>query len=403
MVCSDYYFWLCWWRCGYKTLEKNSTQKSWFSSPLTHQQAKIKSDESMKLLRAVFSWRIKQFQAYIKKQIDEAIDKENFERAVKLRDMHIYAETLVEKQSVVFTQDISWIYFAIQQYWKFNIRVVISIVQWRIVDIIWQHEYQIDISQEELIDQIKREYQIDELKQNHCEYISYYSLNKKNIAKKSLELLDDHAQRFLQWYTFSRFASEDPASRAEFLQQIVDDYQLSKLPKHIECVDISHFWWENTVAGLTAMHQWVLAKNSYKRYNITSDIQWWDDYWALKEVIEKRFWPKSNKKTYPDLFIIDWWVWQLWIIVTLCKNDKTFAKRVVWVQFASIGKWKARTRNEKLHWEWEIFHRLDSTGTISSAPILYKDSDRLLILVRDEAHRFANAFREKKSQAKYKK
>jgi excinuclease UvrABC nuclease subunit len=66
-------------------------------------------------------------------------------------------------------------------------------------------------------------------------------MNKKRINKNALQIMEDHAKRFLEGYAFSRFVAQDPASRQALLKTIQDDYQLTRLPKIIECLDISHF------------------------------------------------------------------------------------------------------------------------------------------------------------------
>jgi excinuclease UvrABC nuclease subunit len=35
--------------------------------------------------------------------------------------------------------------------------------------------------------------------------------------------------------------AQDPASRLSLLQTLKDDYSLARIPKVIECLDISHF------------------------------------------------------------------------------------------------------------------------------------------------------------------
>jgi excinuclease UvrABC nuclease subunit len=91
-----------------------------------------------------------------------------------------------------------------------------------------------------LVAQIEREYKIKLQESTHYKN-SYFSFNKASVAKKFHKLLQENTERFLNGYTFSRFASEDPASRQALLEQLKEQYELPKTPIRIECVDISHF------------------------------------------------------------------------------------------------------------------------------------------------------------------
>lgn len=354
--------------------------------------------ETVKLLRALFSGRTKTFMQYITDEIDHAVDKENFERAAKLRDMYNHAEYLSDKQTVVFDKNIEATYTTIMPHGNFLIWVVLTVVEWRIIDIIWFHEHKNDLTQDELLAQIEREYGIILTRNPHADQSRFTA--QKKLSKKEFSLLEDNALRFLEGYTFSRFASDDPASRSVLLQQLQDDYHLPVLPDHIECVDISHFSGEQTVAGLTAMKQWVLYKSGYKRFKI-KEANASDDYAALRETITRRFSLTKSSTALPQLFVIDGWVGQLNVMKTLLDNDPKRAALVKKVTFASIGKGKARSRKEKNAGAVEEFHVLQGDWSLKTYPLTYSDADKILILLRDEAHRFANQYRKKLDHKRY--
>ena len=64
--------------------------------------------------------------------------------------------------------------------------------------------------------------------------------------------------------------------------------------------------------------------------------------------------------------------------------------------FVALGKGKARKRKGKVKGEQEYISYFDAQGKIDIIPLRYDTIDRLLILLRDEAHRFANAYRKKR-------
>jgi excinuclease ABC subunit C len=151
------------------------------------------------------------------------------------------------------------------------------------------------------------------------------------------------------------------------------------------------------VWAVTRMQAGKIDKSGYRRYRITS-TDTWDDYLALEEVITRRF----SKQPWPDVFVLDGWVGQLWIIKKLDRlgtitNWKDIKAHTT---FIALWKGKARKRKGKVKGEQEYISYFDQHGDIDIVPLRYDTVDRLLILLRDEAHRFANVYRKKRmSQA----
>lgn len=389
-VCSDYFFWQCWGQCAYTKSTKKWDNLWAFIAPMDYDDAVQQSKETMRLMRNVFSGRINHFQETIRQKIDDAVAKQHFERAAKLKEVYVFAQQLQSKQTVIIDRELSWIYCHLQKHWKYYIWVVLSLTEWRIIDIIGHHEHSLDITKQELISQIEREYSVTLTPNKHAEE-SRYAFNTKRVWKAILKKLHANAQRFISWYTHSRFASKDPEQRTKHLKKIMIDYHLPKIPEWIECIDISHFSWEYIVWGLAAMQNWILNKNRYRKYKLKT-VTNNDDYKSIEEVVIRKFHPK-NADTFPDLFIIDGWINQLNVVKKLKENNKSFADSTKNVTFASIWKWEARSRQAKLSWATELFHVLTQENTIRTEPITYTKADQLLILLRDESHRFANQYR----------
>ncbi len=388
-VCSDYYFGQCGWWCVIAHWNKKDQNAI---KLMSYEQALEENRTMIRIIRALFSWKITEFQTHIKKKITDAIKKEHFEWATKLRDLHNYAEHLKNKQTIIVNRMIHWYYCIIQEQWDRYIRVVITINEWRIIDIIGNHEHHEDTTINKLLWSIEREYSIT-LKQNIWADKSRYFFEQKSIGKHILKNIHENATAFIEWYTFSRFAGQEADKRLNLLKKLQEKYSLANTPISIECIDISHFWWEHIVWWLSASYYWVLAKNNYRRYAIKT-IADNNDYKAIEEVLIRRFTKKTNVLP-PNLMIIDWWKWQLWVVKTLQKNNKLFHKNAKNTIFISIGKWLARSRAAKQSWAVEYICILQ-WDSIETFPVVYDEADRLIILLRDEAHRFANAYRKKK-------
>ena len=106
----------------------------------------------------------------------------------------------------------------------------------------------------------------------------------------------------------------------------------------------------------------------------------------------------KEHNNYPDLFILDGWKWQLWILRELLKQER-FQRVYSKVDFVSLGKWVARHTWGKLKWEKEKIFKFNDSLEIQQIDLDYDQADKILVKIRDEAHRFCNAYR--KEQMKF--
>ena len=92
--------------------------------------------------------------------------------------------------------------------------------------------------------------------------------------------------------------------------------------------------------------------------------------------------------------------WQLWILRELLKEER-FKPIFKQVDFVSLGKWIARKTAWKLKWEKEKIFYFTSDMKIKSIDLDYDQADRLIVKLRDEAHRFANSYRKSQMKTKF--
>ncbi|MFW6286030.1 MAG: excinuclease ABC subunit UvrC [Nanoarchaeota archaeon] len=92
----------------------------------------------------------------------------------------------------------------------------------------------------------------------------------------------------------------------DVLYKIKDFLGLSKIPKIIECFDMSNLGFEHLVGGMTRWVDGQEDKRGFRKYKIKSFSGKNDDYTAMKEVIYRRYKRlKDKNEKLPDLIILD--------------------------------------------------------------------------------------------------
>lgn len=159
------------------------------------------------------------------------------------------------------------------------------------------------------------------------------------------------------------------------VNQLKKDLNLSRVPKRIECYDISHTYGTYTVASMVVVINGEKAPQMYRKFKIET-VDFIDDFASMKEVLNRRMEKlKSDDISFssmPDLIVIDGGKGQLSSAYEILTNYN-YPNELI-----SLAK-----REE------EVFK-----PNISRPFILQKGSYslRLLQLARDEAHRFAITF-----------
>jgi excinuclease ABC subunit C len=155
-----------------------------------------------------------------------------------------------------------------------------------------------------------------------------------------------------------------------------------------ECNDISHLSGAHTVASRSIIKNGKTESSLYKKFNIkTLEHNKIDDFSSLKEIIKRRLKEIENKKTLPDLIIIDGGKGQLSSVLATIEEykkncDEETRNLVEKLQLISLAKK-----------EEEVF-----LPNQKESILLDKESEELRLIqkIRDEAHRFAITFNREK-------
>lgn len=145
------------------------------------------------------------------------------------------------------------------------------------------------------------------------------------------------------------------------LSEMVNLLGLTAYPYRIEGIDVSHAQGKYTVASLVVFEDGYPKKNDYRRYRL--DLEHPDDYAAIREVIKRRY----SKHPLPNLVFVDGGRGQVNAVLEALEELKLSCDVV------GLAKSDETVVTPSLELRLPRDH-----------PVL-----RVLIQVRDEAHRFA--------------
>lgn len=204
---------------------------------------------------------------------------------------------------------------------------------------------------------------------------------ERGEKKRLLELAQKNAAAAL-----SKEEEEDAETKA-LLEALQRSLGLVHLPKKIECFDISNFQGAEVVGSCAAFTDGRPDKARYRRYRIR-DFEGQNDFAAMAEVIRRRVIRGKEEGELPDLVVIDGGKAQLDAALDVLRELRIEAFDVV-----SLAKARSGGRVVQPLQEFERVFKPHMPVPIvldQNAPEL-----KLLVRVRDEAHRFAITYHRK--------
>lgn len=206
-------------------------------------------------------------------------------------------------------------------------------------------------------------------------------------AKKAL--LDMACANARELLVSDRKKEEQKTAAMQILQEKLS---LTKLPRRMECYDISNISGKNAVGSMVVFQDGETDKSGYRRFRIKA-MDEPDDYGMMREVLTRRF---TGSDPLPDLVVVDGGKGQLNValsvlselkikldVIGLAKEERAFL----------AAKNKLRGKAAKSEDRVYLPRRKDAVY-LSSRP----DALSLLQRVRDEAHRFAVSYHHKLKQ-----
>lgn len=298
---------------------------------------------------------------FVKFKMEQHAKLLDFENAAKYRDILLNFSRLMESQGVVLTEPV-------------NLDVVVG-----------RHNTF-------LVFKIRSGYLLSKLVYEYNEGVddfielfyvkNYNDLPEKVIVEKKTKALDVVSNtlgiRILQAQTDTEKQLLDKAitnlnyeiglilSNRSILKQMKELLGLSKIPKRIEGVDISHLHGKDTVASLVVLENGEIKKDEYRRYKLGNIL---DDFESIRMFIKRRY----TKHKLPDLLFVDGGIGQV--------NAAYDALIQISKECDVVGL----VKQEEI-----IVTRYGEIKLPYDHPVL-----RLLVKIRDETHRVANEFTRK--------
>ena len=181
----------------------------------------------------------------------------------------------------------------------------------------------------------------------------------------------------------------EDSHRMAALEEIQKRLGLERLPRRMECFDISNLRGEMAVGSCVTFQEGLPCKDGYRRYKIKVP-RGADDYGMMYEVLSRRFERGKDEKDLPDLLLVDGGKGHLQVAVRVLRD-----LRLSGVQVASIAKVHPGRQGRPGHSDdlSGVTDRIFLPGKVLALDFPgHSRGLHLLQRVRDEAHRFAVAY-----------
>lgn len=163
------------------------------------------------------------------------------------------------------------------------------------------------------------------------------------------------------------------------LEKIKERLGLDKLPKRMECFDISNIQGNFAVGSMTVFINGLPAKDEYRKFKI-KDINLKlvkgepNDFAMMEEVLQRRLSDKNLEAWgYPDLIVLDGGLPQLSTVMKLIEKLKTKNPKIKNINIVALAE-----KEEDVY-----IPQKDNSVKLVKGKTLY-----ILRQIRDEAHRF---------------
>jgi excinuclease ABC subunit C len=367
-------------------------------APCAGQADKAEYRQAVKDVVTFLEGRQEQIVRELRKQMEQASEELQFERAAKLRDQVLAVEEVMARQKVISTQMIDQDVIAVVGE---EGGACVQMFYIRGGKLIGQNNFLLEGSGEEetqneaVQEFVKQYYQsaayvpqeillpcdIDEtaivqqwLRQKRGSKVEI-TVPVRGDKRKLVDMAAENAAHALDRMKADMRARLGNTERA--LSELAEALGLDERPRRIECYDISNFQGDHFVGSMVVCENGEMNKSEYRRFKIKFHENKPDDFAMIREVLTRRLLEgKAGNPKFarlPDLIIVDGG-----------KGQVSAGVRALEETGMSLPLCGLAKRFELLI----LPNEPDPVVLPRTSQALY-----LVQRVRDEAHRFANAYR----------
>jgi excinuclease ABC subunit C len=340
-----------------------------------NEYSKKEYNEKVEQVKKILKGKVDNLISELEKNMKIHSDKNNFEYAITLRNQIEALKTLKEKQKMELARNID---AHIINYEISNGEYHLLLFNLRNGVVEEKQEFVFPATEDGLEEFLVRFYDESNIPNEIILPIKISKSMEEYLSKKANKKIKLIVPKGGEKKELLDFVSKNIAATffagSERIIELQKILNLKSVPHNIECFDISHFSGSNTVGSMVSFENGFPNKKNYRKFKIKTETNN-DDLIAMKEVVKRRY-SGSLTKTMkmPDLIVIDGGLAQLKVTNEVLKELKLS------IPIISIAE-----QFEKIY-----------TATKKEPLLLDKKNKglQLLQLIRDEAHRFANAYRE---------
>jgi len=360
-------------------------------APCTGNQTKEEYHGIVKQVRQFLEGRDRELLDELRREMEAAAEREDFEEAARLRDRLFKIERTLEKQRITQTASVDQDVIGIARQGAAVDLQVLFVRGGLLIgrkDFFWPHSA--DVPDDELVrSAVEQFYNKDGQPPRELLIpvdVSDAPLLGQWLSEKRGETVRVLAPERGVKHQLVRLAEENAAAAvADHLRDVELDRQageelkrllhLERVPDRIEGFDISNTMGTQSVASMVVWEAGQMKKSDYRRFHVKT-VQGANDFASMQEVVSRRYGHTHDLAT-PDLVLIDGGLGQLAAAMTGLKEAGQ-------PNLAIVGLAKAKGEKEE---------RVFLPGRKN--PIILRANSpatHLLQRIRDEAHRFAIAF-----------
>ncbi len=281
-------------------------------------------DEIMLLLEGKTEKIVKQ----LEQEMQELSSKMEFEKAAYVRDKIIAIERISEKQKVsnITENDIDVIGFA-----RGDLEVCIEVFFVRKSKMIGREHFFLknmeDEAEERIVSEFVKQYYIGRtilpnkiMMKEEIEDKALIEESLSKIAGRKVEIKTPQKGeklRLVEMAERNALITLENKNKEQYnvLAELKEVLKLEKMPRKIECYDISNLSGTNMVAGMSVMQDGNIKKNLARRFKIKT-IYSQDDPACMKEVIQRRLKHSIDEENgnfgrLPDVIFVDGGITQI--------------------------------------------------------------------------------------------